>query len=249
MAMEGRAQTLNVVLLGDSNTSIGGDSCQEERGWTPWFKEAIGATTCRSYARSGATWTNTASTRLNIEENIGVIGNDNVVYNQIRRLVRAFEKGEQVEPDLIIIGAGTNDAWFADQRPGAFSLSPEEAFADLSGFITTRDVATVLSLAESVRYGCEMLMEAFPGAQIVLLTPHQTTMAPAARLRQTGDIIEECGHRMSLAVIRQDHLSGIYPARENACRTLTSDGTHTRPEGARRAGRLIARQIMSLLQM
>lgn len=30
---------LHVVLLGDSNTFIGGDDCDKDRGWSKWFKE------------------------------------------------------------------------------------------------------------------------------------------------------------------------------------------------------------------
>ena len=28
---------INVVILGDSNSSIGGDNCDNPRGWTKWF--------------------------------------------------------------------------------------------------------------------------------------------------------------------------------------------------------------------
>ena len=30
---------INVVILGDSNTSIGGDACDNPRGWNKWFKD------------------------------------------------------------------------------------------------------------------------------------------------------------------------------------------------------------------
>ena len=61
------ARGLNIVVLGDSNTSIGGDSCTLDRGWTRWFKESMQPASMRSYARSGATWTNATATRLNTQ--------------------------------------------------------------------------------------------------------------------------------------------------------------------------------------
>ena len=84
--------TLHVVLLGDSNTWIGGDDCDKERGWNTWFKQLFQPASCKSYARSGATWTNTKVTKRNPKENIGNLGNDNVIYNQVVRLIDAASK-------------------------------------------------------------------------------------------------------------------------------------------------------------
>ena len=87
--------SLHVVILGDSNTWLGGDGCDKAQGWNKWFRDAFQPATCRSYARSGATWTNTPETRRNTQENIGVLGNDNVIYNQICRLEEAINNGSQ----------------------------------------------------------------------------------------------------------------------------------------------------------
>ena len=167
--------SVNVVILGDSNTWIGGDDCDKPKGWNYWFKRFFAPATCKSYARSGATWTNTNLTKYNVEENTGHLGNDNVIYNQVCRLKNAVENGSQTVPDLILIGCGTNDVWFLSKRPQALSKTADQAFAQGDGFITSKRPSQVLTLAESVRYNCEMLMEAFPEAQIILLTPLQTT--------------------------------------------------------------------------
>ena len=245
LAMTGH-EGLNVVILGDSNSSIGGDDCDQPRGWTKWFKERFAPATCKSYARSGATWTNTPQTRRNVKENIGKLGNDNVVYNQICRLEEACRNGLQPSPHLIIISAGTNDAWFHDQRPQAFSMTAEEAFNPSDRFITDREARTVLSLAASVRYGCEMLMERFPDAQIVLLTPLQTTAAPYNLIRQAGDIIEACADRMCIGTVRLDKLGSVYDVRERRQKTYTYDGTHTSEQGARRNGYMVAAQVNAM---
>ena len=77
---------LHVVALGDSNTWLAGDSCTNPLGWITVFKEQMQPASCHSYARSGATWTHTASTKYNPKENIEVLGDDNVIYNQVMRL-------------------------------------------------------------------------------------------------------------------------------------------------------------------
>ncbi len=244
----GRGEGLNVVLLGDSNTWIGGDDCSKSKGWTKWFIEKFKPASCRSYARSGATWTNTVSTRLDISGYSEVLGDNNVIYNQVMRLVDAVDHGAQAVPDIIILYAGINDAWFQNRRPGVFAEMPQDAFADTSGFITSRRPSEVLSLAASVRYGCELLMQHFPEAQIVLVTPAQATVCGYDEIRKAADVITECGHRMSLPVISLDKGGGIYRAAENVRRTNTYDGAHTSEQGARRHGYFIAAQLTAILQ-
>lgn len=239
---------LNVVILGDSNAWIGGDNCDQPNGWNKWFNDRFAPATCKSYARSGATWTNTSTTQRNISQNIAVLGNDNVVYNQIERLKTAADNGQQPTPHLILIAAGTNDAWFADKRPGIFSQTAEQAFSLTDRFSTHQSVGQVVSLAASVRYGCELLMQYFPDCQIILLTPPQTTATSTERIAQVSDIIEACGHRMSIAVIRLDREACIYDIRERQDKHFTTDGTHSSPQGARRNGYYIANRVSSMLQ-
>ena len=240
---------INVVILGDSNTSIGGDSCNKVIGWSKWFKDAFVPASCRSYARSGATWTNTVRTCRNEAEYSELLGDNNVVYNQACRLITSYKAGSQVTPQLILIAAGTNDAWFGKQRPQRYAKTAEEAFAGATEMITQKPVKEITTLAESVRYVCEMLMSAFPDAQIVLLTPMQCTAAPAEDIRKVGDIIEQCGQRMSVNVIRQDYGSVVNRLRESKQHTYTSDGTHTNEQGARRNGAYIAHRVEAMLQM
>ena len=225
----------HVVILGDSNTWIGGDHCDKPRGWNKWFKDAFQPTSIRSYAHSGATWTNTPKTQRNTQEITDILGNDNVIYNQVCRLEEAVDSGVQPKPQLILIMAGTNDAWFQKARPMVFSVTPEEAFAIDS--ITQRSASQVVSLAESVRYNCELLKAAYPEARIILLTPMQSTAAGTASITKAGDIIESCGNRMNLSVIRMDQ-EPVY----------TTDGTHTTEVGAEHIGTFIAQQVATLLK-
>ncbi len=238
---------LHFVILGDSNTSIGGELCNEPLGWTHWFVERMQPASCRSYARSGATWTNTANTKRNTKENIGRLGNDNVIFNQVCRLLEATDDGTQPQPDVILIAAGTNDAWFQAERPHVFDLTATQAFQPSISNVLQRKPNTLLSLAESVRYSCELLMQRFPQARLILLTPMQTTQARFEDTERVGTIIEHCAHRMSIPVIRQDYLCGVYNLCEASSPLRTYDGTHTCAEGAKRNGYFLARQIEALL--
>ena len=233
---------LDVVMLGDSNTWIGGDDCDKPEGWNSWLKAALQPRSCRSYARSGATWTNTRQTRRNTQENIAVLGDDNVVWNQICRLEEAVDSGHQPLPSLIVILAGTNDAWFVKARPEALTMAAQEAFeAALTVADSTAAMMTTLALA--VRYGCERLRGRFPEARIVLLTPMESVAAGAANIARAGDIIADCGQRLGLDVIRLDRESGISAAEERTKHRYTTDGTHTNKAGAQRVGNLVARRI------
>lgn len=238
----------HVVILGDSNTWIGGDDCDQPQGWNKWFKDALRPTTCKSYARSGATWTNTPQTHRNTLENIEVLGNDNVIYNQICRLQEAIDSGIQHTPQLILILAGTNDAWFTKARPKALSKSVCKACSTDCCKITDRPVNEVLTLAESVCYGCELLKAAYPEARIILLTPLQSVAASRENITKASNIIEDCGRRMGLSVIRLDKNGGIDATKEKMKFRLTIDGTHTSKAGARLVGTYIAQQITNLLQ-
>ena len=253
MALTTTAQEpLHIVILGDSNTWIGGDDCDKPQGWNKWLKDVLQPTTCKSYARSGATWTNTSETRRNTKENIEVLGNDNVIYNQICRLQEAVDSGIQPTPQLILIMAGTNDAWFQKQRLQALSESQIHDCGHCTNHATcphdSRPVNKILTLAESVCYGCGLLRTAYPEAQIILLTPLQSVQAGSANITKAGDIIERCGQQMGLSVIRMDKEAGIDAAKEKVKHRLTTDGTHTSELGARQVGTFVARQIAALLQ-
>lgn len=236
---------VNVVLLGDSNTWLGGDNCDKPKGWNKWFKDKYAPATCKSYARSGATWTNTNVTKANLIENTGSISNDNVIYNQVLRLKEAVNKGVQTIPDIIIVSAGTNDAWFKNKRPGLYSKSVDDVFKDNS-FSTGKSVNKVTSLAESVRYNIDIMREAFPNCKFVLLTPMQSTSVPTSEINKVSDIIESCAERMNVKVIRLDKESCVKRELEMRNKKYTYDGTHTSELGAKNNGFLVADRISKM---
>lgn len=238
---------LRIALLGDSNTWNGGDSCTKSTSWSYWFRLAMQPCSCVSLARSGATWTHTVRTRRALTDYSERLADHNVVYNQVERLVSAVDSGRMLPPHLIIIMSGTNDAWFAARRPGIYALSVADAFALSADSLLSLPPSALTSLPLAVRYDCERLRRRFPDARLVLLTPYQSVHAGKSAIERVGSLIEECAHRLDLPVLRLDRAVPIRSDKEKAHHRLTTDGTHTSPEGARKAAEVIERFVRPLV--
>lgn len=233
-----------VALLGDSNTWIGGEDCADPQGWSHWFAEEAKPLEIKSYARSGATWTHTSATRPDVETYSEVLDDNNVIFNQVLRLLADVDINGRQTPDLIIIAAGTNDAWFADRRPEEFSVTVNEALARDEQEYAAALPSAFRSLAGAVRQDLIFLRRFFPSAKIVVLTPPPSTKISPAMLEKVSEIIAGMAERMEASVVRLDLLSPINPEREAADRRYTKDGVHTSEEGARSHGLIVARAIV-----
>lgn len=243
---------LDVVIFGDSITWLGGDDCDglrsgyEHKGWTEYFKNKFKPKTCKSYARSGATWSNTENTKYNVEEYAGSLTDDNVMFNQVNRLEVAINNGTQPMPHLILVAMGTNDAWH--KADTSLEMTAETAFSSLNSYITGSDVRTLTNVANSVRYNCEKLMQLCPNAQIVLIAPQQSSSIPQVTMRKCCEIIEDCAGWLGISCVRLDKIGGTYYAREKTSYYKTYDGTHTSVIGATENGNLIANVVSNLLK-
>lgn len=231
---EGLLKGKNVALLGDSNTWIGGDACDNPKGWNYWFARETAPAHIRSYARSGATWTHLPTTTADLDGYSEVIADNNVVCNQVLRLIEAVRRKEEPEPDIVMISAGTNDAWFPHLRPQAFSRKPSEVARRDEVELLSMPPGKILSLPEAVRYDLLLLQMAFPNASLIVMTPLQSIKISEGMLADVSVMIEETALAAGAAVIRQDILCPVDREAEMTSRRLTSDGTHTSEEGARR---------------
>lgn len=252
----------HVVLLGDSNTWIGGDDCSQPRGWNYWFAHAFPHSSLRSYARSGATWTHTPLTKRDEAQYTELLADNNVVANQVFRLISACESGQQPLPDLVIIAAGTNDFWFASARPQALRYDLRSVFALHDSISQTaaeglsqsdeeflrQPLHNLQSLAQGMRFDCLLLRKHFPKARIILLSPLQSTAFPTEQLADGTQLMVKIAQRLRIPLLRQDQISPIRAEAERKVRSLTSDGTHTSVRGAQLNGRILAQRIAQLLR-
>ena len=240
--------TPDIVLLGDSNTWIGGDDCSQEQGWNYWFAQHFPHRSIRSYARSGATWTHTLKTSRDEQQNTGKLADNNVVSNQVFRLISAYRNGTQPTPHLIIIAAGTNDFWFLQARPSALLQDVSRVFALPQQEVLKTPLNRLLSLAQAMRYDCTLLQQTFPQARIILLSPLQSTAFSAERLAEGTARMVQIAQQLRLPLIRQDKICSLRADDERKNFVYSTDGTHTSVLGAQRNGQILAQHITNILQ-
>lgn len=227
----------HVVFIGDSNTWNGGDDCSNPKAWSYWMVKNMLPATARSYARSGATWTNNAATVADTASYFEVLNDQNVLYNQILRLKGEVKAGRQPVPDYIFLSGGTNDAWFSAKRPGLYNSTVEQAYSRPMTTATTPAQAT--SLAEAVRLNLMLLKDAFPNARIIVVGPPYTTKASKETIEKVADIIQQSARKSGVECIRIEKNCGIDPVKEKQKPQLTSDGTHTNNKGAWQIARCV----------
>lgn len=244
---------LNVIILGDSITWLGGDECNQSRGWTRWFKEKAQPKNCRSFARSGAKLCSSDTTIEDIEEYVGNSSANNVAYNQLAR-IRAARNGTPAsteslgsldfDPDIILIALGTNDG----SAKTSTESTIEEEFSNSSEYANYQP-NELTTLEKAIRYICEQFYVLFPNVQIFIITPQQSTWASAKQYFILGDMIEYCCDFLSVNCIRLDKHSGTYRTREGMSeKRKTYDGCHTSEIGAKENGYYIYNQVKSMLK-
>lgn len=226
-----------IAFLGDSNLWQGKEDCSDQKAWSHWVVKALGCkdVVARSFARSGATITNTASTPNDTTHYTTLLNDSNTLYSQAMRLKGAISGRELPAPDVIFMYGGSNDAWFMDKRPDIFD--DDESMVINS----TTSPSEVTSLEGSMRLTLAILRDAAPSARIVIVGPPFLTKAPREKVSQVSDVIERVAHRYGYPMVRLDSDSLINPDMERRRFTMTRDGAHTTPDGAR----IIANHILN----
>lgn len=219
-----------IAFLGDSNTWTGHDDCSGPKAWSYHLVRNLNPDSCRSFARSGATWTNNAATVADLQHYSEVLDDRNVLYNQVLRLVKAVDEGSFSTPDFIFLCAGTNDAWFAKRRPGIWTENVEQAFA--RPLPTSLKPSEAVSLASSARLVLSMLRERFPDARIIVVGSPYTVRASREAIDRVVDTLQQVCMRQGVECIRIERTCGIDPEKERKNFDLTVDGTHTSTKGA-----------------
>ncbi len=214
-----------IAFLGDSNTWLGGEACDNGAGWTKWFRDCYPTSACRSFARSGATWTETDGTRPDTKEYSELITDNNVISNQLLRLEENVGKGSFPTPQIVVVFAGTNDAWFSNKRPSA--KMPGDSRKTAAGIVDAT---------------CRRIHKSFPDAKILLITPPLSTKIPKAEITAISDIIEKAAapHKGYTNVLRLDKEGFIDLAKEAKRPAMLKDGVHTSIAGARKTGCIVA---------
>lgn len=231
-----------VALLGDSMTWIGGDNCEKETGWTYHFKKNFPQCDLHTYARSGATWTNTAATRGDTDFYTAILDDENVIYDQVLRLIGDVESGKIKAPDIVVMFAGGNDAWFENRRPGIY-----DTVLPLPDDVDNVKPSQVTTLEGSIELACALVNKHLPDASIILITPPEMSKTSPERIHKVGDTIERTGKRLGLPVLRADFdLPFKHEVEKSDNRVYTYDGAHSNPIGAQIVAAYIGGRLKSL---
>ena len=241
-----------IAILGDSLTWLslikaGDNTPNANMGWVTHFSKVMKFAELRNYARSGATWSHTASTQYDITEDTTSISNDNVIYNQLNRLINDVENNGVTAPDFIFILAGTNDAWYPSSRPDAVADTPTSVMSDESVWLNVKSIGSLTSIPKAMRYVAEMIWNNFPDCQVVVTTPLQSTAFTTDRREAIAESIKGSAEYLSWSVIEQDKVCDISRIREHQGYYMTYDGTHTSEAGAKMVGEILASQLTNLL--
>ena len=232
-----------IAVLGDSMTWIGGDSCENPTGWTHTLRQSRLFDDIDIFARSGATWTNTTSTIADTSFYSEVLHDNNVIYNQVLRLIEKYDEEGVSDPDCIMIFAGANDAWFSDRRPGIFNCV-DTVMTVTDPMIISPDMVT--SLCGSVKLVCDILRHRFPESSQILVTPLQMSKVSADITLKVSDIIDRAGRSRGCVVLRADQETAVRHDDEVNHYKYTYDGVHTNPQGAAHLGCYILNNIKRL---
>ena len=222
----------NIVFLGDSITAMA-----EPKSYVANILKRITFRNSYNLSRSGATLTNTVDTVYDITSTGGSTTPENVIWNQLNKLIAGVSNNTYQTPDCVIISAGTNDL----SRPlGTFS-------AAFSGAIVNNDANTILDVHSAVRYISEKLLLAFPLCQIIFMTPLQRGQADNTAIYNIGDAIDLCSNRLTTQTIRQDRDSGIYGYNEIGADIFLYDNLHLNEAGALKVGKWLSSQLKYLI--
>lgn len=188
----------NVVLMGDSIS----DTVQSNRGeWVRRLTDYLTFKSFTNYAVGAARWTFQKNTTYELER-AGSICGENVIWNQYNRMISDIENNIIPIPNVVIIFAGTNDAIWSYNDVGVMTDAWDE------NTILNKDIRTLNTLVQSVRYLCESILKRYPKIQIILSTPIQN--GAVDHTEKVRDAIKESADKLSAELIDAYSRSGLY---------------------------------------
>lgn len=226
----------NIVLFGDSTTS----AAREQGRWADFLPNYAPYASLRNYARGTATWTFKTDTVYDIASTGPTNTGDNVIWNQFNRLKSDVDNVGGALPDAIIILGGAND--ILQSKPlGDISTA-------FSGSILDKDVTTLTTLAQSIRYVCECIKQEYPMCQIILVTPWKNSYQTDGGVPYR-DMIVSCAQMLSERYIDAMYECGIYQYFETTGYVFRTDGVHLNDLGADKFAQYMARELCNKVNL
>ena len=223
----------NLVIMGDSITA-------DPTWWTANMLQRLAFSNYLNLARSGATWSHTAGTVYDIVSTGGSTTSENVIWNQINKLIDRVTRGVNPIPEVVVILSGTND----------YSRTQGVASTEFAGAspITGQAPGTILNIAKAIRYCCELLLTTYPDVQIILVTPIQRGSDDNATIFNIGQVIKDCADYLSVTAIDAGKRSGIYGKYDSGTtHKYLYDNLHPTPLGNEKYGSFMANELKQVI--
>lgn len=231
----------NVVLMGDSIT----DNIDDHGWWVDMLTRYVTFESLTNYAVGYARWTFYSNTSYDIVSHSHTPAAWNVIWNQFNRLKHDVDNEDVPVPDAIVILAGTNDINL-DCNIGDVDVAFD------GNDILSKSFANIMTVAQSIRYTCECIINEYPNTQVILATPNQQGgYSKEARARQVRDVIIGCAKRLSMSVINQMDESGIYSYNETIGNyDLGPDNVHpNNTTGSLQIAQYMSRQMLDKINI
>ena len=230
------------LILGDSITAIG----IHDRGWLKYFAEEINPERIDNVAVSGATWRDKNGTVYDGNPVInGADGNrNNVIGNQVQKIINNYDSTYNYKYDAIIISAGTNDC-----DNNIYDWGAIESQYTLDGVKVDIDSVDRKTWAGATRYVVEKLRSLYPDAIIFFCTPVQRVIEPYTSTSiAEGDTLLKCAKRASVIAI-DSICCGVCDLSGNGGSASGdfNDGLHLSAQGARKLGKYNANCVKTYL--
>lgn len=141
---------------------------------------------------------------------------ENIITNQVNKLIAGIEGGTYGMPDVVLIHSGINDRQDSDTGPdGDTSMYGNTT----ETFVTNRTIdyttlnygdSKLCTLVGGIRMAVELLRKNYPATRIILTTPIYTGGPSNWKVQKINKIIKECAAWLSVPVIDLTYESQIY---------------------------------------
>ena len=249
----------NIVFMGDSIMT------ESQGGWFSYLTEKYPVKSALNLAVGQCHWHHVTGTKRNlVTTNLAnTDAADNVLTNQVHRLIYGYEQGNYPEPDIVFIYCGINDRNSSDTNtaddadvstlygsPAAmFNYTNFPTSTLLSQWSESNGVWTcnndnLTTLVGGLRFAIETLRNKFPWVRIVLSTPMYASadVSTKHKVRHINRIIKECGSYLSIPVVDLMQMTGV--TADSRYKYLI-DSLHPNPRGSRVLADIVGHELLS----
>ena len=212
----------------------GGDSFVEYAEMFPFLDKLIAFKRYYNIAKAGAGWAHNASTVLSLDSSGS--GN-NVIWNQVNKLIDMVDTDGEAEPDVFFVHCGTNNSSQGDVLDNANSgdlelsirteVKTTWAITDYIGTYAANDSINH-TITGGMRYAFDTLLARFPKCKIIMAGPSQrANLSGLNKLVAIQNLMDYAAKYAAVPCINTIAESGVYFVSEtNEDIFLSSDNLH-----------------------